>query len=42
MIPPQLQLEIAMQKKIIACEHCSRILVDDAIAAEVTGETEAA
>ncbi|TXB62026.1 zinc ribbon domain-containing protein [Phaeodactylibacter luteus] len=35
MIPPQLQLEIAMSKKIIACEHCSRILVDDSIAAEV-------
>ena len=42
MIPPQLQLEISMQKKIIACEHCSRILVDDAIAAEVRGETEVA
>lgn len=42
MIPPQLQLEIAMQKKIIACEHCSRVLVDDTIAAEVRGEVEAA
>lgn len=42
MIPPQLQLEISMQKKIIACEHCSRILVDDAIAAEVTGEEQEA
>lgn len=31
-IPPQLQLEIAMRKKIIACEHCGRILVDDFIA----------
>ena len=30
-IPPQLQLEIAMQKKVIVCEHCSRILVDDGI-----------
>lgn len=30
-IPPQVQLEIAMRKKIIACEHCGRILVDDMI-----------
>jgi len=30
-IPPQLQLEIGMRKKIIACEHCGRILVDDNI-----------
>lgn len=28
-IPPQLQLEISQRKKIIACEHCGRILVDD-------------
>ncbi len=27
-IPPQLQLEISQHKKIIACEHCGRILVD--------------
>lgn len=31
-IPPQLQLEIAQRKKIIACEHCGRILVDEMIA----------
>ena len=30
-IPPQLQLEISQRKKIIACEHCGRILVDDYI-----------
>jgi len=30
-IPPQVQLEISMRKKIIACEHCGRILVDDYI-----------
>jgi uncharacterized protein len=30
-IPPQLQLEITLHKKIIACEHCGRILVDDSI-----------
>jgi predicted nucleic acid-binding Zn-ribbon protein len=30
-IPPQLQLEIGLRKKIIACEHCGRILVDENI-----------
>lgn len=40
-IPPQLQLEIAQRKKIIACEHCGRILVDDNIVAEVKGEVPA-
>ncbi|MFT5166585.1 MAG: putative nucleic acid-binding Zn-ribbon protein [Saprospiraceae bacterium] len=30
-IPPQVQLEIAMRKKILACEHCGRVLVDDNI-----------
>jgi predicted nucleic acid-binding Zn-ribbon protein len=38
MIPPQLQLEISMSKKIIACEHCGRILVDDVIAGQVEPE----
>ncbi|HTO14519.1 MAG TPA: C4-type zinc ribbon domain-containing protein [Edaphocola sp.] len=27
-IPPQRQTEIAQHKKIIACEHCGRVLVD--------------
>ncbi len=27
-IPPQLQLEIGLRKKVVACEHCGRILVD--------------
>ncbi len=31
-IPPQQQLEIAQRKKIIACEHCGRVLVDEMIA----------
>ena len=31
-IPPQVQLEISLMKKIIACEHCGRVLVDDHIA----------
>lgn len=30
-IPPQVQLEIAMRKKIIVCEHCGRVLIDDAM-----------
>jgi predicted nucleic acid-binding Zn-ribbon protein len=33
-VPPQLQLEIGMRKKIIACEHCGRILVDQHILEE--------
>lgn len=30
-VPPQQQLEIGMRKKVIACEHCGRVLVDDDI-----------
>ncbi len=30
-IPPQRQLDIASRKKIIVCEYCGRILVDDLI-----------
>jgi len=30
-IPPQVQLEIGMRKKIIACEHCGRVLVDSSM-----------
>jgi uncharacterized protein len=30
-IPPQIQLEIGMHKKIVACEHCGRILIDEKI-----------
>ncbi len=30
-IPPQRQLDIASRKKIIVCEYCGRILVDDEI-----------
>ncbi len=39
-IPPQMQMEISMRKKIIACEHCGRILVDNVIAG-ITPEVEA-
>lgn len=34
-IPPQRQLDISSHKKIIVCEHCGRVLVDEAVAAEV-------
>ena len=30
-IPPQRQLDIRMHKKVIVCEYCGRILVDNAI-----------
>jgi uncharacterized protein len=42
MIPPQMQLEIAMRKKIMACEHCGRILIDDFIADPELREAEKA
>jgi hypothetical protein len=32
-IPPQRQLDIRSRKKIIVCEYCGRILVDDEISA---------
>jgi predicted nucleic acid-binding Zn-ribbon protein len=28
-IPPQRQLDIQLRKKIIVCEYCGRVLVDD-------------
>jgi len=31
-IPPQTQIEIQQRKKILTCEHCGRVLVDDEIA----------
>ncbi|MGK6350629.1 zinc ribbon domain-containing protein [Parapedobacter sp. DT-150] len=34
-IPPQMQLEIRQRKKIIVCEHCGRVLVDEALVQEV-------
>ena len=33
-IPSQKQIEIGMRKKIIACEHCGRVLVDEHILTE--------
>lgn len=35
-IPPQRQLDIKSRKKIIVCEYCGRILVDDEIISEGT------
>lgn len=37
-IPPQQQLEISQRKRLIACEHCSRVLVDDTILEEKVEE----
>jgi predicted nucleic acid-binding Zn-ribbon protein len=34
-IPPQRQSDIRQRKKIIVCEHCGRILVDEQMALEV-------
>jgi predicted nucleic acid-binding Zn-ribbon protein len=39
-IPPQRQLEIKLRKKTIVCEHCGRIIIDPALAEEVTGQVE--
>ena len=39
-IPPQRQTEIKMHKKVIVCEHCGRILVDDDIAAKAKANLE--
>lgn len=35
-IPPQRQAEIRQRKKIIICEHCGRVLVDNDLEATVT------
>jgi predicted nucleic acid-binding Zn-ribbon protein len=37
-IPPQRQLDIASHKKIIVCEHCGRILVDESVVDTVLGD----
>jgi predicted nucleic acid-binding Zn-ribbon protein len=37
-IPPQRQSDIRQRKKIIVCEHCGRILVDETMAEETQGE----
>lgn len=35
-IPPQRQLDIRQRKKVIVCEHCGRILVDEALTHELS------
>jgi predicted nucleic acid-binding Zn-ribbon protein len=35
-IPPQRQSDIKQRKKILVCEHCGRVLVDNLLADEVT------
>jgi len=37
-IPPQRQLDVASRKKIIVCEYCGRILVDEGIPALLAAE----
>ncbi len=39
-IPPQHQMDIKLHKKIIVCEYCGRILVDDDIVNAVKGKKE--
>ena len=39
-IPPQRQMEIKMHKKVIVCENCGRILVDDDIAEKAKAHLE--
>ena len=34
-IPPQQQIEIGLYKKVVACEHCGRVLVDEVISEEL-------
>jgi uncharacterized protein len=40
-IPPQRQSDIRQRKKIIVCEHCGRILVDEHMAMEAEANIEA-
>lgn len=37
-IPPQRQLDIRLRKKIIVCEYCGRILVDNEMGMDPSGE----
>ena len=37
-IPPQRQMDIRTHKKVIVCEHCGRILVDEALSGEIREE----
>jgi len=37
-IPPQRQSDIRQRKKVIVCEHCGRILIDELMAMEAETE----
>lgn len=39
-IPPQRILDVQARKKIIVCEYCGRVLVDQELASSVTGKEE--
>ena len=39
-IPPQRQMDIASRKKVIVCEYCGRILVDEDIMTPLSEEKE--
>ncbi len=34
-VPPQIKIEVAQNKEIIACENCGRVLISDELATEV-------
>ena len=34
-VPPQIKIEVAQNKQIIACENCGRVLISDELATEV-------
>lgn len=38
-IPPQVQLDIALHKKIVICEFCGRVLIDRALGEKIEAET---
>lgn len=38
-IPPQVQLDIALHKKIVICEFCGRVLIDRALGEKIETET---
>jgi len=39
-IPPQRQLDVRLHLKIIACENCGRVLIDQSLADEIRNTTE--
>jgi predicted nucleic acid-binding Zn-ribbon protein len=34
-VPPQMQIEIAQNKEIVACENCGRVLISDELATQI-------